>query len=129
MSKAKSLILYKLCLIIIGTSVLTLGMHLFYVKQLWKKRRASFDLEDILNSDVAPKIRKESQMEKLEKERKVDVAILKDKAYWIHHNVLYQADIHSSGEILTDEATPVDVINMPDNQLNKIIKIVDSFNK
>ena len=129
MSKAKSLILYKLCLIIIGTSVLTLGMHLFYVKQLWKKRRASFDLEDILNSDAAPKIRKESQMEKLEKERKVDVAILKDKAYWIHHNVLYQADIHSSGEILTDEATPVDVINMPDNQLNKIIKIVDSFNK
>ena len=128
MSKAKSLILYKLCLIIIGTSVLTLGMHLFYVKQLWKKRRASFDLEDILNSDAAPKIRKESQMEKLEKERKVDVAILKDKAYWIHHNVLYQADIHSSGEILTDEATPVDVINMPDSQLNKIIKIVDSFN-
>ena len=103
-------------------------MHLFYVKQLWKKRRANFDLEDILNSDMAPKVRKESQMEKLEKERKVDVAILKDKAYWIHHNVLYQADIHSSGEILTDEATPVDVINMPDNQLNKIIKIVDSFN-
>ena len=78
---------------------------------------------------MAPKVRKESQMEKLEKERKVDVAILKDKAYWIHHNVLYQADIHSSGEILTDEATPVDVINMPDSQLNKIIKIVDSFNK
>jgi len=104
-------------------------MHLFYVKQLWKKSRASFDLEDILNSDKAPKVRKESQMEKLEKEKKVDVAILKDKAYWIHHNVLYQADIHSSGEILTDEATPVDVINMPDSQLNKIIKIVDSFNK
>ena len=129
MSKAKSLILYKLCLIIIGTSVLTLGMNLFYIRQLWKKGRANFDLEDILNSDMAPKVRNESQMEKLEKERKVDVAILKDKAYWIHHNVLYQADIHSSGEILTDEATPVDVINMPDNQLNKIIKIVDSFNK
>lgn len=129
MNKAKSLILYKLCLIIIGTSVLTLGMNLFYIKQLWQKRSANFDLEDILNSDAAPKVRKESQMEKLEKERKVDVAILKDKAYWIHHNVLYQADIHSSGEILTDEATPVDVINMPDSQLNKIIKIVDSFNK
>jgi uncharacterized membrane protein len=129
MSKAKSLILYKLCLIIIGTSVLTLGMNLFYIKQFWQKRRADFNLEDILNSNAAPKVRKESQMEKLEKEKKVDVAIVKDKAYWIHHNVLYQADVHSSGEILTDEAKPVDVINMPDNQLSKIIKIVDSFNK
>ena len=104
-------------------------MNLFYIKQFWQKRRADFNLEDILNSNAAPKVRKESQMEKLEKEKKVDVAIVKDKAYWIHHNVLYQADVHSSGEILTDEAKPVDVINMPDNQLSKIIKIVDSFNK
>lgn len=129
MNKAKALILYKLCLIIIGTSVLTLGMNLFYIKKLWKKKVTSFDLDNILNSEDAPKIRKESQMEKLEKKNKVDVAIVKNKAYWVHDNVLYQADVHSSGEILTDEAVPVDVINMPDYQLNKIIKIVDSFNK
>jgi hypothetical protein len=42
---------------------------------------------------------------------------------------LYEADVHSSGEILTDKAVPVDVINMPEKQLSKIIKIVDSFNK
>jgi hypothetical protein len=129
MNKAKALILYKLCLIIIGTSVLTLGMNLFYIKKLWTKKTKTFDLEQILNSEDAPKIRKESQMEKLEKRSKVDVAIVKDKAYWVHDNVLYEANVHSSGEILTDEAVPVDVINMPEKQLSKIIKIVDSFNK
>lgn len=57
------------------------------------------------------------------------MAVVKNKAYWVQDSVLYQADVHSSGEILTDEAKPVDVINMPEKQLKHIIEIVDSFNK
>lgn len=68
-------------------------------------------------------------MKKLERKTRVDVAIVKGKAYWVHNNILYQAGIHSSGEILTDEALPVDVINMPEKQLEQIIKIVDSINE
>lgn len=75
------------------------------------------------------KNKKESQMKKLEKKTKVDVAIVKGKAYWVHNNILYQAGLHPSGEILTDEALPVDVINMPQKQLEQIIKIVDSINE
>jgi len=67
-------------------------------------------------------------MKKLDKQTRIDVAIVKGKAYWAHNNTLYEADIHNSGEILTDEAKPVDVINMPEKELKKIIEIVDSIN-
>lgn len=71
---------------------------------------------------------KMSQMQKFNKNRIVDVAILNNKAYWVHDNILYEAEIHRSGEILSDEAKPVDVINMPEKQLKKIIEVVDSLN-
>jgi len=66
---------------------------------------------------------------KLEKKHSIDVSIVKNKAYWVHNNTLYQAEIHPSGEILSDEAAPVDVINMPEKDLEKIIEIVDSMNE
>jgi hypothetical protein len=68
-------------------------------------------------------------MTKLEKKNKVDVSIVRNRAYWVHNNTLYQAEIHPSGEILSDEALPVDVINMPEKDLAKIIEIVDSMNE
>lgn len=126
MSKVKELLLYKFCLIIVGTSTLTVGMNLYNVRQQWKERR---NINKILDQDLGMKQKKETQMDKLKKQSVVDVAFLNNKAYWVQNNVLYHADVLPSGEILTDEAEPVDVINMPKNQLNKIIKIVDSFNK
>jgi hypothetical protein len=68
-------------------------------------------------------------MKKLEKKSTVSVTVIKNKAYWVFDNILYEAEVHPSGEILSDEATPVDVINMPENKLSQIIKIVDSFNE
>jgi hypothetical protein len=68
-------------------------------------------------------------MEKLIKKSNVDVAIVNDIAYWVHQNTLYSANVTETGEILTEEASPVDVINMPEKQLKSIIEIVDSFNK
>jgi hypothetical protein len=68
-------------------------------------------------------------MKKLKKKSTLSVTIIKNKAYWVFDNILYEADVHPSGEILSDEAIPVDVINMPENKLNQIIKIVDSFNE
>jgi hypothetical protein len=68
-------------------------------------------------------------MKKLKKKSTVSITIIKNKAYWVFDNILYEAEVHPSGEILSDEATPVDVINMPENKLKQIIKIVDSFNE
>lgn len=68
-------------------------------------------------------------MERLEKQTRVDVAIVENKAYWIYNSILYEAEVHKSGEILSDEAKPVDVINMSKDELDNIIKIVDSFNE
>lgn len=126
MNRIKELLLYKFCLILIGTSVLTVGMNLYNVRQQWKDRRS---LNSSLESKSTVKEKKETQMQRVQKQKVVDVAFLNNKAYWVQNNILYHADVLPSGEILTEEAEPVDVINMPKSQLNKIIKIVDSFNK
>jgi hypothetical protein len=124
--KTKELLLYKFCLILVGTSTLTVGMNLYNVRQQWKERKS---LNKVLGKENGMKHKKETQMERVKKQSVVDVAFLNNKAYWVQNNVLYHADVLPSGEILTEEAEPVDVINMPKGQLQKIIKIVDSFNK
>jgi hypothetical protein len=68
-------------------------------------------------------------MGKLEKRNRVEVAIVNNKAYWVYNSILYEAEVHRSGEILSDEAKPVDVINMSKSELEKIIEVVDSFNE
>jgi hypothetical protein len=68
-------------------------------------------------------------MWKLEKRNRVEVAIVNNKAYWVYNSILYEAEVHRSGEILSDEAKPVDVINMSKSELEKIIEVVDSFNE
>lgn len=133
MTKIKDVILYRFSLIIVGTSVFNLGINTYYVRKRVMDRIRGVDnnrsIVDELFKESPMKEHRLSQMQKLKKQTTVDVAIVKNKAYWVQDNVLYQTNIHSSGEILTDEAEPVDVINMPEKQLKHIIEIVDSFNK
>lgn len=68
-------------------------------------------------------------MEQLQKSNHVQVLIVKDKAYWIYDYVLYEAGVHKGGEVLADEAKPVDVFSMKTKDLEEIIKIVDQINE
>ncbi len=59
----------------------------------------------------------------------VSVAIVNNKAYWVHNNIFYSASIDSSGEIDTDNAKPVDPFSMSEKETKKLLKILDSLSE
>ena len=61
-----------------------------------------------------------------DEEDSVRVAILDDKAYWVYHNTLYETDVYG-GDPDFDSAQPVDTMNMPHKELNKLLHILDSL--
>lgn len=71
---------------------------------------------------------KESQMQKLEKENNISVAIVDNFAYWAQDNVLFKANLDENGVIDFETKTPVDVMSMSKKELNSIVNIVDSIN-
>lgn len=133
MGSLKIRLVEKISFMIMGSSVFMVSMNSFRVKELIVDKLFPIFKKDGINSlnfeNKGMPEPKMSQMEKFNKNRVVDVAIVNNKAYWVHDNILYEAEIHQSGEILSDEAKPVDVINMPEKQLKKIIEVVDSLNR
>jgi len=61
-----------------------------------------------------------------EEENFIKVAIVEDKAYWIINNVLYQADV-IDGEIMKEDAEPVDAFDMEFGDVNKLMNILDNM--
>jgi|688.fasta_scaffold1123832_1 hypothetical protein len=123
---------YNACLVIIATSAINLSTTFYFVRQISNKKSKNFNQEITVSQILkSPKIKnnlKESQMEKLEKESKVRVAVVKNVAYWAHENVLYSVDLEEDGQINLDKAKPVDVFSLSKKDLNHITKVVDSIN-
>jgi hypothetical protein len=61
-----------------------------------------------------------------EEENFIKVAIVEDTAYWIINNVLYQADF-VDGEILKEEARPIDAFEIGFDDVNKLMDILDNM--
>ena len=61
-----------------------------------------------------------------EDENFIKVAIVEDKAYWVIHNVLYQADVIDE-EIDKDNAFPVDAFSMDFKEVNQLMNILDNM--
>ena len=54
----------------------------------------------------------------------IRVAIVEDKAYWIIENTLWQAQV-VDGEIMKDDARPIDAFDIDYKELNKMMNILD----
>jgi hypothetical protein len=61
-----------------------------------------------------------------EDENFIRVAIVEDKAYWIVHNVLYQANV-VDGEIEKEYAEPVNAFDMEFKDVNMLMNILDNM--
>jgi len=61
-----------------------------------------------------------------EEDNFIKVAIVEDKAYWVIHNVLYEADI-IDGDIDKDNAAPVDAFVMDYREVNQLMNILDNM--
>jgi hypothetical protein len=58
----------------------------------------------------------------------INVAIMDDKAYWIHNNTFYMADIVDD-EVDKNTSRPVDAMQMSLYEINKMLFIVDHLNE
>jgi hypothetical protein len=79
------------------------------------------DLEAVFNEN-APK----SQLDRIRKKNIIRVAIVEKKAYWVHQNVFYVADV-VDGEIDNDAAKPIDAQILSKKELDKLMYILDSL--
>jgi hypothetical protein len=82
---------------------------------------------NLKNQKPKNKNKGKSQMKNLIDKDSVNVAIVNDKAYWVHNNTFYTAVIMENGEIDADNATPVDVFTASKKEAKNLLKILDSL--
>ena len=69
-----------------------------------------------------------SQLDKVRKKNIIRVAIHGKKAYWVHENIFYEADV-VDGHIDNSEAKPIDAHKLSEKELERLLKILDSISK
>jgi hypothetical protein len=79
------------------------------------------DLEAIFN-DNSPK----SQLDRIRRKNTIRVAILERKAYWVHDNIFYEAEV-VNGQINNENAKPIDAHSLTQRDLNRLLMILDSM--
>jgi hypothetical protein len=70
--------------------------------------------------------KEESQLDKIRKKNVVKVAIIGDKAYWVHNNTFYQSNV-VDGYIDNSAAIPIDAHNLSKKELDKLLKVLDNI--
>lgn len=68
-----------------------------------------------------------TQLEKIRQKNTIRVAIVGDKAYWVHENIFYESDI-VNGHIDNSAARPIDAHKLSPKELAKLLDILDRIN-
>ena len=68
----------------------------------------------------------DSQLHRLRKRNAMTVAIVEDKAYWVHDNVFYETDV-VDGEIVRENAKQVDAFSLSSEQFSHLLDILDNI--
>ena len=100
--------------------VLTVGALLFIIVRQQQHHKSSqefldhdiFDDDDLLTD-------RESQ------QSIIRVAVYEDKAYWVYQNVLYESEVTREPDWET--AKPVDVMALPQKDVNKLLTVLDEL--
>lgn len=73
--------------------------------------------------------KKESQMDRVINETRVNIAIMNNKAYWIRNNTVFSSKLDEEGNVDISNAERVDVFSLSEKEMKTIISIIDSLNK
>lgn len=103
-----------LTLILLVPWVLTVSVLLFIIV---KNKKVSEHDEDLVSDE-------EDLLEDMMSET-VRVAQYRDKAYWVHDNIFYEAELMKEPDFST--AKPVDTMSMSPKQLNELLAILDEL--
>jgi len=68
-------------------------------------------------------------MEQIFDKNSISVAIVENKAYWVHENIFYCANINNFGKIDTDNAKPIDVFSLSKKETKQLLTILDSLSE
>lgn len=136
-------IIYKLWLTITAIDVASLNLTLFNIRLLQSlkssnlqnnlNQQASDEFSEIIgqNSMVLRDLQVEfaetkvrSQLDSVRKRNIIRVAVIGKKAYWIHNNVFYEADV-VDGHINNEGAKVVDAFNLSAKELDDLLEILD----
>jgi hypothetical protein len=85
-------------------------------------------IKDFLPKQIFQKPRVISQSLKHTEKNVVKVIVIDDIAYWVKDSIFYTAQTRN-GDILHETARPVDVENMPKNELDKMLFILDNLDR
>ena len=68
----------------------------------------------------------QTQLEKVRKRNVIRVAIVNNKAYWVHNNTFYEAEV-IDGSIQNEKAKQIDAHNLSQKELNTLLDILDNI--
>jgi len=112
---------YRLWLSIIATNAISLSMIFLSIKSML--------IESLNYSNKNQKndfVFTDSQLHRLRKRNAMTVAIVEDKAYWVHDNVFYETDV-VDGEIVRENAKQVDAFSLSSKQFSNLLDILDNI--
>jgi hypothetical protein len=87
---------------------------------------SDFSIEKLMSSKPV-KEKKSTQMQNLQKQNIIRVAIVDDKAYFVHENTFYTASL-VKGEVDRSSASPINAIDMSKKEMNLLLSILDNMN-
>jgi GTP-binding protein EngB required for normal cell division len=125
-------ILYKLCLIITGTSAVNLSMNTYFIRQLLKKEFQKFSqlqtVDEMMKIPQSPAINQyDGQLQEYLSKIRTNFAIVNDKAYWVKNNNVYESVVRSDGTIDIKNAKAIDVFSLSEKEMKSLLKIIDSL--
>jgi hypothetical protein len=68
-----------------------------------------------------------SQMTDILDKGMVKVAICENVAYWVVDNEIYRAEVDKDGRVDSEKASVVDVFNLSEKEVEKLLVIIDSI--
>lgn len=83
-------------------------------------------VKDFIPKDLFDKPKAITQSRKYMQKNMLKVVMAEGRAYWVTDNVFYKADT-VDGRIDESTVEPLDMINMPKKELNKMLDILDNL--
>lgn len=104
-------------LLIIIPWVLTVALLLLIIYIQNRQKHSLDDHFEIEDEDLIPDWVNNKEI--------VRVAVVEDRAYWVHDNVFYESDVTPEPDFAT--ARPVDTMSMKPKELNELLIILDEL--
>jgi hypothetical protein len=127
---------YRLWLNIIETSQIRLSMNFYYIK-LGLIQLLSNSLDKFKNLNLPQsqnQLRqnnssnhKSTQIDNVRKKNKISVAIVNNRAFWVHNNTFYTSEV-IEGVVDGENAIPIDAYQLSPSEISLLMNVLDEIN-